>query len=183
MFRVQEESFAWAGLAASKTIGVGADFVTVRPVKIEGATWRSSGSQDNLLDVVNWDTHDRVWDRTTGTSVFPTQLFYDPAYPMGVIYLTPIPSEAGTILLRTWKPLTSIALISDAVAMPPGYQYFFELLLATQIARENGMQPSPDLVNDLRVARGVVKSGNNKTRVLQLPVELAGAGRYNIYRG
>lgn len=183
IYQIQEYTGAWAGGTASRTIGSSGNYNTTRPVKIEDAQWTTAADEVFDLEVLNWREHDKNIVRLTETSSDPIRLFYDSAYPLGTIYLTPIPSMSGTIRLRVWTPLTAVALIGDAVSLPPGYQTFLEMKLATRIARNNGRQIDQSLMTDLREAEKLIKRNNIRVPVMRLPVEIAGGVGYDINKG
>lgn len=185
LFQVKNESFTWPAATASRTIGASGNFNTVRPQQILGAFWRDSANADTPLDVVEWDSHARVWDKSTFRAPYPDRLYYDTGYTLGTIYLTPIPSGEGGLHLQSRKLLSSIAAVGDTIAFPPGYQRFLELHLAKAIARQSGREVPADLERDWMEARRIVKSPNIKVPTLQLPAELASLSRssYDINRG
>jgi hypothetical protein len=183
IYQIQDENFTWPASTTSRTIGASANFNTVRPVKIEGQYWVDSSSDSWPIVQQDFAQYD-AWPSKSDTAERPNYLFYDPAYAQGVLYLTPIPTSQGTLHLRTWKVLSSIALVSDSITLPPGYELFLTLTLAKYIARENGQQLRQDLLLDLKEAESVIKTLNRKPGILRMPPELVASSQvYDIRRG
>jgi len=55
------------------------------------------------------------------TSTYPTDLYFNPTYPNGSVYLWPVPTTAYQVQLQTWGVLTSTIALADTFAFPQGY--------------------------------------------------------------
>lgn len=146
IYQIQQESFAWAGAATSKTIGSLGDFNTTRPERIEDSTFfRDSNNNDYPVMVTeNREVYDRLTVKST-SSTYPQILFYDKAYPLGVLYVYPVHSSALTLKLNSWKVLQNFTSLTTSLSLPKGYQWMIENNLA--IALEPVFQmKAPDSV-------------------------------------
>lgn len=63
----------------------------------------------------------------------PTDLFYSPDWPLGRIYLSPVPDTANGLELLTRIVLADLAL-DDTVNLPPGYRDAIALTLGEMLA-------------------------------------------------
>lgn len=146
------------------TIGPGGNFnVTQRPVKVENANLIINTSVPNVTQPLfirdaDWWANNRV---QTLTSNFPTDLYYEPEFPLGFLNLWPIALQAYGLQLETWTLLQQFADVDTvAVTLPPGYFAAIELSLAEMLCAAYERDPSASLVQQARDARLVVKGAN-----------------------
>lgn len=136
--------------------------VTPRPMKIEGANLVVGSGTSAVRYPIT--IRDRQWWlalSTPGvTSTIPTDLYYDPTVTNGSIYLSPIPSSAGTLELQIRRPLVAITS-GGTYALPPGYQDALTLTIAERLPVGFGPVP-PDLPRQASLARGVIFGANVK---------------------
>lgn len=148
--------------AASYTIGPGGDLNTVRPVKIDGAFQRIGGI-DYPLQIAPKASYDRIADKGTSADV-SDWLYYEPAYPLGVVYLYPVPT-AGAVHLTTWAPFAAFAA-SDPLALPPGYEEAITYQLAARLAAEYGRGVPPEVSAMAKAAKDDIKRANFRVPVM-----------------
>jgi hypothetical protein len=136
--------------------------VTTRPQKIDGATLvTGSGTTAaryplTMRDVEWWESLP-----IQGTAGQPTDLYYDPSYPRGSVYLWPVPSAADSIELLVKTPISGLAL-TDTVSFPPGYVDAVILTLAESLATPFEKQVSPQLALSARQARARIFDANDR---------------------
>lgn len=150
VYQVQQESLTWPASTTSRTIGSGGNFSTTRPERIEAGTYfRDSGNNDYAVIV----TEDRtVYDHISYksvTSTYPQILFYDKAYPLGSLYVYPVPDVELTLKLNSWKILQSFTALTTDLALPMGYRHAIEHNLAIELEPVFGLT-APDSV--IRIA-------------------------------
>lgn len=168
VFALRTEQLAITG-AASYTIGPTGTLNTVRPVRIDSAFWRE-GTTDYPLRQAQSVPWSRIADKTTtGT---PDLLYYEPAVPLGVIYLHPIPT-AGTLHLVTLTPISEFAL-SDAVTLPPGYREAIAYQLAMRLAPEYGVSVPVEVAAMGKSAKADIRRTNYRAPIMNSGV---GVGR------
>jgi hypothetical protein len=73
-------------------------------------------------------------------------LWYDGGYPTGAIRLRPSPTS-GTLEMYSYHPLTALATLATAIALPPGYVRALRYGLALDLAPEYGRPLDQGLVN------------------------------------
>lgn len=185
VYQIVQNSHSWASGNASRTIGTSGDFNTTRPLRIEEGTYfRDSFNLDLPVKILrDRAAYDAISLKST-QSTYPEYLFYDPAYPLGVLYAYPVPSSALTLRLNSWQTLQNFAALTTDLALPPGYQYTIENNLACELEPIFGVPVPP------RVERNAMLSRNGMMRINHVPVtsnlDVAGVvgatnnSRYNI---
>lgn len=181
LFEEQEETFTLTG-ATSYTIGSGGTFNTVRPEKIISAFYRLSGVDYPpivLTSKANWDVI-----QGKATPGYPDVLWYDEAYPLGIIHLWPNP-DSGMLVLSSLKQLTEFATTGTTVSLPPAYRDALTYNFAVRYSAEGGV-----LTDDIR--RQAIKSlaavkRNNRKLVrafLECPgLDSSARGNSTIFNG
>jgi hypothetical protein len=91
----------------------------------------------------------------------PYYLYPNYGWPLGQIYLWPVPTVAYKLRLNLWNLFSSFAL-TDTFTLPPGYEDAVTLSLAETLTSTFGKSPSPVLVQQAALARGRVKSQNSE---------------------
>lgn len=182
VYQLQKESVSWVS-GASKTIGAGGDWNTTRPVRIEAAFVRDAMGNDYPMQVLRDRTeYDAIILKTT-TSNLPSWLFYDPAYPLGTIYLYPVPSASVTIYIDTWAVLSGFSSTSDSISLPPGYERALAYNLAVDWAPEFG-EAQPNVIQLAASSKRGVKSINNPQLIAQTELGYVNrSGKFNINTG
>lgn len=154
--------------SAKATIGPGPDatyFATQRPVKILSASAIINNTTPPVLAGIQIEDN-QWWAGLTLpgiSSMYPTNLFYNPAFPNGELYLWPIANTAFGLRLETWVLINQFSSITDPLGGPggpgtlaPGYRNAMMLSLAETL----GGQPSATLARDAAAARAAI-FGNN----------------------
>lgn len=185
VYQIKQEALSWTGGQTSRTIGSGGNFNTTRPDRIVSAFSRDSNNFDRPISVYSQrEQYDAVPLKSTQTDL-PTDLFYDPAYPLGVLYMKPVPSATITLLLNSWQQLQSFADTTTALALPPGYENAIVYNLAVDLAPEYKKEASETVKRRAAQYKAAVKSNNMPTLVSELDAGIVAAGRtgrgYSIF--
>lgn len=131
--QIYRESFTLTANDGQYTIGSGGDFNTTRPVKIVDAFVRTTENIDYPLTIIDTaQGYNRIAYKST-TSDISGALFYDNAYPLGTIFLYPVPTVANTLYLFSWKQLQSFTSLTAQVSLPPGYERALKYNLAKEL--------------------------------------------------
>lgn len=164
------------------TIGTGGTLNTARPIEITYAALKDGGGQIFEIGIVDADTYDRVKIQTI-QNTYPMYLYYDPDYPLGKIYLYPVPM-GNTLLLHSNKALTSFAALTDAVTLPPGYLRLLRYGLAAELAPEYQTTAGADILRILQESKMAVKVVNHRPQPMQHDRAILNPrrGRYSVYR-
>ena len=162
------ESFPLTG-AETYTIGTGAtDFDTARPLSVKAAFIKSAAGASQEADVVGATVWAQIRDHSR-TGLFAEVLFYNPDWPSGKIYLSPMPGS-GTLELSSLKPLTTFAGLEIDVDLPPGYDRALVFNLAADLAPQYGRDPNL-VLGQAQQARAAIAQLNVTTLGQPAPVE------------
>jgi hypothetical protein len=136
---VSETKVLTAGQALY-TWGISAgNIATVRPYEIVNAFVRDSSNTDsNIVSVTKGQYNDQATKYIQGKPGF---LYYNPLFPLGYLYLYPVPDVAYTLYIDTIKPLTetgSFDVLASTIQLPPDYEEAIIYNLAIRVAPEYG---------------------------------------------
>lgn len=154
----------------------------VRPVSIEGANLVNGDIRYHvrLRDAAWW----MALSDPELTSAIPTDLYYEPAWPLGKVWLYPVPTTAYQFELQTRVLLAAVAL-SDTFTLPPGYQDALTLTLAEDLSGPLRVPLSPKTEQNAQKARGRVFGNNSRPLPLRtwdsgMPGSIGSAFDYRI---
>lgn len=172
--------------AASYTIGAGGNFNTTRPDQVAAAFFRStlnpSGPVDYpLSDVGSREDWNRIAIKTVGT--WPQWYWYDAAYPLGIVYLYPVPTSGiGEIHLSLKQPLSHFPDLTTDINLPPAYINALRWNGAERVRPMYGLQPSEQIARLARGSLASVRGPNIQTPLVSMPSGIPLPGRrYNIF--
>lgn len=178
VYAIRDETFSWAASAASRTVGSAGDFATDRPTKVDGSSYFTTNGIDYPISLIGSDTYSALQVKTT-TNSFPRFLYVDyTSSALVTIYAYEVPSATLTFHLRTWKLLQSFSALTDALALPPGYQRAIEFSLAEEFGSEFGAEIPANVIRIAAKARSNIKRINQPTQVLA--VETGYISRANL---
>lgn len=192
VYQIVQTNYTWAALATSRTIGVGGDLSGVRPIRIEEGTFFRNATEnvDHQVNIIrDRSVYDSISVKDTTTN-YPNYLFYDTAYPLGVLKAYPTPATSLTLSLNYWLPLQSFASGTTVVSLPPGYQWAIENNLAVALEAVFVM-PAPasvqraaltSLASIRRINHVPITSGTDVVHILASS-STNGYGRSNIKAG
>jgi hypothetical protein len=116
------------------------------------------------------------------TSPYPQRVFYNPTLPTGTITFWPVPTST-TLQGVIYTPNASgTVALTDTLAVPPGYQLFYEESLAIHMAPDFEREPSTVLVRSQQRAESAVKRSNLKLADLVLDTPFV-SRQYDINAG
>lgn len=171
--------------AVSYTVGVGGDFNIPRPIKINAAYARlqSSGAGsavDYHISMIDArEDYARISLKTLPS--FPEYAFYDSAFPLGNLFLYPVPNSSYELHIVTMDTLPQFAAPATAVNLPPPYLAAIRYNLGCYLAPSYQLEPPPSLVRLAMNAKRVVKRMNVQIPQLTMPRGLMSKSRYNIF--
>lgn len=186
VYHLIDVAFTTTG-AESYTVGSGGNFNTPRPDKIESAFARqllpgSPNQIDYPLEILqSREDYNRIRMKTLGS--WPSLVFYDSDYPLGHLYVWPVPAASQfSIHISLKQPLSQFATLTQDIDLPPEYEgaLFYNLVVRLQTAFKIPLDPvAVALAKDgLNVLRG----SNTQIPTLRMPGAVLGRGRaYNIY--
>jgi len=138
-------SFALVVGTASYTIGSGGDINTVRPTEIKrGIYIRDSGGQDHQVKLITREQYRSIADKSVSSR--PTQLYYEPSYPLATVQFNFKPDAIETVYYDALQPITEITDATATLLLPPEYKRALRYNLALELAPEYADIKIPELV-------------------------------------
>lgn len=188
---VLERSAPLSVNTASYTIGTGGTINVARPADIKQAYIRDAIGNNFLLEILPRDKWNQIGNRSsTITSQIPETLFYDPQYPLGVINIFPTPLLAYTLFFDSTQDQVDFSSLTQALAMPPGYERAYVLNLALELMAAGFPCMLDDkalmrLINNAADAKANVKRVNIKEVIADYDSAIVSHANstYNVYRG
>lgn len=160
------------------TIGPTGTFVVAqRPVEIRSAAIVLTNATPNVN--IPLTIRDKDWYGALTvpdiTSSIPTDLYYDPAWANGKLFLYPVPTTAYKISLETWA-LLSQATLAGTITFPPGYQDALIYSLAMRLCV--GMREPPSiLVMAYQKAMDTIESPNCQSPTIRTDIGLGNSSQ------
>ena len=165
-FATLEQSFTLVPGVQSYTIGVGGTLNMTRPIRIlEGpgtAYVQDTNGNNYPVEVVPRDKWNMYSNRSMLiTSDFPTILFYDNQYPLGIINVAPFPTIAYTMFFDSYLQLADLSSLNTAISLPPGYAKALKTNLAGELHPYFAdSQLSPVVIAQAFESKGNIKRSN-----------------------
>lgn len=172
--------------AQSYTVCAGGNINVARPDRLEAAYFRqltpANPSQVDYPVRILESREDYSLIRLKTLQSFQRYIFYDAAYPNGVIYPWPVPqANIYEIHILLKEQLQSFANTATAVNMPPEYVAAMKWNLAVRLRESYQLPPRPSLDKLAINALDVIRNANTQIPMLQVPTELTRGGIYNIF--
>jgi hypothetical protein len=185
---VERQTFSLVASQANYTIGDGGDFDVDRPMKIERASYLDTTQTSPVEQRIKLLTSAQRWREVMVKdleSTVPQVVYYETTYPLGTVYVWPVPSVA-TVDLVLYIPtsLSSFADLTTQYDFPPGYEEALKYNLALRLAPEWERPPNPVVVELARESKALVKRANIVPQELRYSADVPGMGRrgrYNIW--
>lgn len=169
---------------APHTIGPGGDFnVPSRPVRIvSGSFILNSGSSNPVDTPIDCDRDEAWWARNplkSLTSAIVTDLYYDPASPLGNLNFYPICNVANPVRLEIWDSLTQPVSLATKLGFVQGYWDWIVCDLAVKLCPSYNRLVPQDLREQWNRASRIVQANNDGPP----QIDTSGAGMPNSRRG
>lgn len=185
VFSTQDQVFTWPAGVTSRTLGPTGDFVGLRPVALDTATYFKDTSTGLSFGVqlINEAQYNGIALKTV-TSSYPELLWVNMSMPDITMYVYPVPTKALEWHFISVQVLAQAASLATVLSFPPGYLRAFKYNLACEIAAEFGIEPPTSVQRIAMVSKRDIKRQNNPDGVLSMPyVLMNNLPRYNIYAG
>lgn len=156
------------------TLGSGGDVNITRPMTIESAWISDSSNTSTILELKIMADYANI--KLKLHQGRPEELFYNPAYPLGTIFLWPVPDQGYTLNLDLKSPLSRIALSTDTINTPDDWLRALQTNLAYELA------PRFD-VEDILVIKDKAQESKDSLKLLhsqpgeEVSFDLAALGR------
>jgi hypothetical protein len=186
VYQLVETSITATG-QQSYTVGIGGDINIERPAKLEFAYFRQPQTGNGFpvdypLTIMRArEDYDRIRLKTLTT--FPQYAFYDGGYPLGNLFVWPIPpATIYEIHLTVMQTLQKFQKVSDQIILPDEYKSALMYNLALELYPMYGL-PVNEVVQRKAVATmTAIEEINAQIPLLMMPVQIGSKrGSYNIY--
>lgn len=189
-YSVRENSFNLTVGVSSYTVGSGATVNVDRPLQIIQAYLQDGGGNNYIFNLRTRDWWNLIGNRTNIiTSQIPTDMFYDPSYPYGVIAVWPYPLVSYQVFFDSYLALTNMSTLTQSVSFPPGYERMMVYNLAVEISAMTGVPLPTSGLNIQKLAEdsmAAIKRTNVGNREIVAKYDNAIVSHayptYNIYR-
>ena len=169
LYETSREHFTLTPSLNPHTIGLSVngsgagDLAIARPPSIQSASIKQGGSNTEFpIRILSKEEYQRIPTKgTTGSR--PRRLWYEREWPLGKIFLYPIPGSASILYLNIWKQLDSGMELADKFSVPPGYLRALRYNLALELAPElRSKRANIDRVDRIaRESRSAIEDINN----------------------
>lgn len=152
--------------------------VAVRPEAMEVSLINGSSR-------VRLTPHDEHWWLTNSSrtmSGIPSEMFYNPSWPFGQLYLWPVPSGALQIEVAS-RQLFASGSLDTPFTLPPGFLDAVTLTLAEDIAEDFGTQAGPKLQELARSGRAQLEANHGKRYPIGSDYGLGPGAHWNYLTG
>jgi len=171
--------------ALTYSVGTGGDFNITRPVKLESAFFRMNKNTplpvDYSLEVLRaQEDYNRI--SIKNLNAFPQYAYYNTGFPLGELYVWPVPNNQYEIFISVMVQLEAFQTINDQIVLPPEYLDALHWNLARRICVMYGLPITPELTGYAEASMRAIEEVNSQIPLLHMPVALRGkSGAYNIY--
>ena len=160
--------------AQSYTIGVGGTFNVPRPDRLETAYARLlTGSPSNPFDfplTLIYSREDYAALTLKSLTTFPTSVFLNSDWPLGSVYVWPIPAAGQFELHMVLKnTLPAYVNLSDVISLPPEYENAMIYNLAARLRPLYKLPPEPTVLGLAKASLGIIRSSNAQVPELRMP--------------
>jgi hypothetical protein len=185
VFCTQDQVFTWPAGLISRTLGPSGDFVGLRPVLLDDATYyRDPGTNVSFgIKFINQQQYDGIAVKTV-SSAYPQVCFVNMGFPDVTMTIYPRPTRDLEWHFVSVQELDKPVDLSTVMYYPPGYLRAFTYNLAMEFAPEFGVEPSPQVQRIAMTSKRDLKRINNPDDVMSMPYAIvATRQRFNIYAG
>lgn len=167
------------------TVGPGGDFNMVRPDTIESAFFRQNvNTEPNNVDyplkpIPARENYNEIALKSLAS--FPQVYFYESGWPMGKLYVWPLPNSSYELHISTKAVLQQFDGLTDEINLPPEYEEALHYNLAVRLKPLYGLPPDPTINNLAKIALNTIKNSNAQIPQMMMPADLTKGSNYNIY--
>ena len=185
IFNTIDQVFTWPAGEIQRHLGPTGDFVGVRPVLLDDATYyRDPGTNVSFgIKFINQQQYDGIAVKTV-TSTYPQVCWVNMGFPDITLTIYPKPTRELEWHFISVQELDRPADLATVMYYPPGYLRAFTYNLAMEFAPEFGVEPSPQVSRIAMTSKRNLKRINNPDDVMSMPYAIvATRQRFNIYAG
>ena len=167
-----------------RSIGIGGDINTERPVFITGINYiipASNPPVETPMGRMDDDSYMNLSIKTLPSSL-PTEFYYNETFPLGTLNFWPAVTQNVDIAIYSPQPSISATSLQSTIQGPPGYMEAFIFQLALRLSVPFAKQPNPLLVEMASQALARAKRPQLIPALMGVDAALypMGGGGYNI---
>lgn len=138
---------------------------------------------DIPLDIIqSHEDYSRITVKYIGT--LPWRIFYDPAWPIGILRPWPVPQPSIYEIHVGFKVvLPRFQSVQQTINFPPEYEAALNWTLARRFRASYQLPPDPTIDSLARDALNAIRLGNTQVPTMQTPSFLRNRNRAYDYRG
>ena len=185
VFATQDQVFTWPAGQLFRTLGPSGNFQGNRPVLLDDSTYfKDPGTGVSYgIKFINQQQYNGIAVKTV-TSTYPQVIFVNNTFPDVEMYVYPRPTRDLEWHFISVEELTKPATLATQLHFPPGYLRAFRYNLATEMAPEFGMEPTPQVMRIAMTSKRNLKRINNPDDIMSMPYSIvATRQRFNIFAG
>jgi hypothetical protein len=185
VFCTQDQVFTWPAGEYIRTLGPSGDFIGLRPVLLDDATYyRDPGTNVSFgIKFINQQQYNGIAVKTV-TSTYPQVIFVNMGFPDITMTVYPRPTRDLEWHFVSVQKLSEPATLATDLTFPPGYLRAFAYNLAMEFAPEFGVEPSEQVKRIAMTSKRNLKRINNPDDIMSMPYSIvATRQRFNIYAG
>jgi len=184
-FNTVDQTYLWPVDIINRTLGPSGNFVGVRPVLLDDATYYRDPSTNVSFGIkmINQQQYDGIAVKTV-TSTYPQVMFTNMEFPNISMTIYPKPTRELEWHFISAQVLAEPATLVTELYFPPGYMRAFRYNLACELAPEFGVEPSQQVSRIAMTSKRNIKRINNPDDIMSIPYALvSNRQRFNIYSG
>ena len=184
IFNTIDQVFTWPASVLQMHLGPTGDFVGIRPVLLDDATYfKAPNGVSYGIKFINQQQYDGIAVKNV-TSTYPQVMWVNMEFPNIQMTVYPKPTQDLEWHFISVQELDQPATLDTILYYPPGYLRAFTYNLAMEFAPEFGVEPSPQVQRIAMSSKRDLKRINNPDDVMALPYAMvANRQRFNIYAG
>lgn len=176
VYHLIDTSFRSTG-AISYTVGNGGSFNIPRPDQVEAAYARllpiESGQAIDFALAPIFSREDYASIALKQLVTFPGSFFYDSGYPLGNLFVWPIPqANQFELHIVTKETLQQFPTLTTQITLPPEYLDALIWNLSCRIRPLYQLPPDEQIIGLARNALAIIRSANTQIPALATPPEL-----------
>lgn len=170
----------------SYTVGPGGQFNTpMRPNRIESMYFRQVlGASPYTVDYpcsIIEAREDYNAISIKGLQSFPQYAFYESDWPLGTLYVWPIPPTYYQLFITVLAPLGGYTSLTQTLNLPPEYYDTILYNLAVRLCAMFGMSASKEVIGISKDYLSTLRRANAQVPLAKMPQDLLRRGIYNPY--
>jgi len=154
------------------TIGATGNWVTARPVAINGMYMDLSGLSYIISEMTQTE-YNSIALKTINQPIIQRYLYVN-EFPNGVITFWPVPTQIVNVTISMGLTMTQPASAGTVISYPVGYAKALKYNLAVELASLFGKQPPPSVVATALKSLGNIKRANARDNVMAFDSALTG---------